>query len=214
MKILVILLVLFGTLTTLGISESFADCNSPHCYAEWVNGGATSAKGIKTDMQVSDLYVFPDESCVNDIVVESIWMDLPFNRDVQKSQWIEVGVTTGSFTEGTGTDARCITNKQAYVASSNGYRTSGPVYQEFTLGRQLDSGDNIQLEILESYSDRNNVNYQPKLTDAGNEFHGESPGWNGRLTYPTNFKVGIESTVEPKKQYSPVPQVKFTDTVL
>ncbi len=211
MKYLVILLVLFGALTTLGISESFADCNNPHCYAEWVNGGATSAKGIKTDMQVSDLYVFPDESCTNNIVVESIWMDLPSNGNPLKPQWIEVGVTTGSFTEGVGTDTRCITNKQAYVASSNTYRTSGPVYQEFTLGRQLDAGDTVQLEILESYSDRNSVNYQPRLTDAGETFYGESPGWDGR-EYPVNFKVGIESTVEPKKQYSPAPQVKFTNT--
>ena len=211
MKVLVILLLFFGLVTTLGINESFADCNSPHCYAEWTNGGATSAKGIKTDMQVSDVYIFPDESCVNDIVVESIWMDLPSNGNPLKSQWIEVGVTTGSFTEGTGTDARCITNKQAYVASSNTYRTSGPVYQEFALGRQLDSGDTVQLEILESLRDRNNVNYQPKLTDAGLTFYGESPGWNGG-EYPTNFRVGIESTVEPKKQYSPAPQVKFTNT--
>ena len=215
MRVLVILLLFFGLVTTLGISESFADdhakCNDRHCYAEWVNGGSTSAKGIKTTMQVSDLYVFPDNSCVEEIAVESIWMYLSNNPNVSKLQWIEIGVTTGSFTEGIGTDAQCITNKQAYVASSNTHRTNGPIYQEFALGRQLDSGDTVQLEILESRGDINSVHYQPRLTDAGNEFHGESPGWFGGET-PISFKVGIESTVEPKNQYSPIPQVKFTDT--
>ena len=98
------------------------------------------------------------------------------------------------------------------MASSQANRLIGPDYQEFKLNRQIDSGDVVTLEILESYRDSNNVNYQPRLTDTGVTVHGESPGWDANFIYPTSFKVGIEGTVEPKLQYSPIPQVKFTNT--
>jgi hypothetical protein len=177
MKSQIIFLFLLGVFTVMGANtEAFAVCNAPHCYAEWVNGGSTSAKGIKTDMQTSDIYAFPDNTCQNEVIVESIWMNFPIDSATQKLQWIEVDVTTGGFAEGTSIDRQCLTNKQAYMASSQANRLIGPDYQEFKLNRQIDSGDVVTLEILESYRDSNNVNYQPRLTDTGVTVHGESPG--------------------------------------
>ena len=159
MKILFLLLV--GIFTIVSIDEAFADCNADHCYAEWTNSGASTATGIKTDMQVSDIYAFPDNDCTNEVMVESIWMEFPNDMMANTHQWIEVGATTGGFAEGTSTDRVCLTNIQGYMASSDANRLNGPVYQEFKLDRQLDAGDTVSLEILESFRDINNVNYQP-----------------------------------------------------
>ena len=64
MKIIIFLFVFAGLFTIIGVNEAYADCNSPHCYAEWVNSGATTAEGIKTDMQVSHIYAFPGNECM------------------------------------------------------------------------------------------------------------------------------------------------------
>ena len=159
MKYLVISAIFFSIFAVLGMNQVFADCNADHCYAEWTNSAASTATGIKTDMQVSDIYAFPDNDCTNEVMVESIWMEFEIQGLI--SQWIEVGVTTGGFAEGTDTDRVCLTNIQGYMASSDANRLNGPVYQEFKLDRQLDAGDTVSLEILESFRDINNVNYQP-----------------------------------------------------
>ena len=133
------LLALAFAVAVAGGEAHAADCNGNPCYAEWTQRPGQNDVSFRADMQVSHIYAYPNNECPQERTVQGMWMNLPDGMRTDIEQWIELGTTTGGFTQYPSTTAKCLTNIHAYHAYQ--FEVSvGQKYRERYLDRQLEPG--------------------------------------------------------------------------
>ena len=137
--------------SVLGIHYADAEeCIFPRCSAQ-INHPADDIKGAKYSLHVPDMFIKSDD-CLTNLAVATQWLKMNNN------EWIELGVTQGSFDDrnGDGIGNSCITTEQVYYGiKSYDMFLNTNVYREYTFSRNINVGDILTFEIKRGAHDRN-----------------------------------------------------------
>ncbi len=187
------------------VDDADASCVLPHCYAFGRNSGIgmIGVEGLQFNTETTDMYIRHDSMCERMGAVTTEWVYF----DVQ-GKWIEVGLTEGGFNN-FGAGEECKPYQFAYHARSMGVDDQGrSLYKEFVVpdGR-LDVGNDRFQEIIKKDDGRWHVYSSHDESSKGWSMASHDFGTSKVFS----IDVGIEGTISATKQYSSIPNTKFTD---
>lgn len=201
MKYILIIL----TFTIFGVfvyaEDAFAlPCDDPaHCYGLQMHR-QNFVDGLEYDLSAPDLWI--DRNVCTDIAVSAGWL-----RSHLTGEWVEAGVTKGTFKQLDGTYT-CVTLLSTYYAYNQLIVDRYQYIEILVPNGRVDPGDKIDVRIQKN--DQKQILAFVNTPDRSSNFAVARLTLQPNNNYFADF--GIEGTVSASGEYSSIPMSKFTNT--